>query len=506
MALDPRTPVLVGAAALTQRVDDPSAAAEAIVLMEQALLAAADDAGSRALLDRIDVIAVPNGTWSYPDPGRLLAERAGASARTVLAEVGVLQQTLITRAASDIAAGRVRVVAICGGEAKHRSLRAAITGAEAPETSQPPGTEPDELLLPDGDILTATEIERELAVPAHQYALVESALRAAAHRSPAQHRAALGALWSRFAAVAARNPLAWSHDALPPEAIVTPTATNRMVATPYTKLLCSQWNVDQAAALLLCSVEVAGALGIERDRWVFPLVAAESNLMVPLPCRRSIGRWPAFRACARAAFEAAGCDIDDVAHLDLYSCFPAAVQVQAAELGLSLDDPRGLTVTGGMTFAGGPLNNYVLQAMVAMAQRLRADPRSRGAVTSVSGMLTKPGIGLWSSEAPRGPFQARDVTAEAAAATEVLPLDPDLTGDGVILACTVIHDRGEPGRAVAVVEAGGARSVVVSSDRDVAARLADRECCGVVARLDAPGQLSMIAGEDGDHTRSETTP
>lgn len=492
MRLDPRTPVLVGAAAVTQHTDDPTCAAEAIVLMERALLGAADDAGSRALLDRIDVIAVPNGTWSYPDPGRLLAERLGAQARTILAEIGVLQQTLLTRAAADIAAGRAEIVAVCGGEAKHRALRAAIAGSDVPETEQPAGTAPDELLLPRGDILTLTEIERELAVPAHQYALVESALRASSHRSLPDHRALLGGLWSRFATVAAGNPCAWDRGGATAEEIVTPTPTNRMVATPYTKRLCSQWNVDQSAALLLCSAEVAQGLGIGRDRWVFPLAAAESNLMVPLPCRRSLERWPAFAACARAAFDATSLHLDDVAHLDLYSCFPAAVQVQAAELGLALEDHRGLTVTGGMTFAGGPLNNYVLQAVVAMVDRLRADPGSQGAVTSVSGMLTKPAIGLWSTKPPARRFVALDVTEEATWSTDVLPLDPELTGDAVLVASTVVHHQGEPARAVAVVESDGKRSIAVSDDRDIAVHLATRECPGSLVRLSAPGELSEI--------------
>lgn len=499
MGLDPRTPVLVGAAAVTQHDEDPSSAAEAIVLMEQALLGAVDDAGARSLLGHIDLIAVPNGTWSYPDPGRLLAERVRAPARTILAEIGVLQQTLLTRAACDIAAGRAEVVAVCGGEAKHRALRAAIAGADAPETTQPAGTTPDELLLPHGDLLTPTEIERDLAVPAHQYALVEAALRASARRQPADHRALLGDLWTRFASVAVDNPHAWDRGGATAAEIITPTPTNRMVATPYTKRLCSQWNVDQAAALVLCSAEVAQRLGISRDRWVFPLAAAESNLVVPLPCRRSIDRWPAFAACARAVFEASGVDLDEVAYLDLYSCFPAAVQVQAAELGLDLDDRRGLTVTGGMTFAGGPLNNYVLQAMTAMVERLRADAGSRGAVSSVSGMLTKPALALWSTEPPARGFAASDVTGEATSTTAVVPLDPDLTGDAVIVAATVVYAGSEPTRAVAVVESAGRRSIARSDDHAIAVELTEQECVGARVRLGAPGVLSELdTGADRD--------
>ena len=496
--LDPATPVLVGAGSVTRRGDDPTEGVEPLELMDRAARAAAADAGSPTLLGQADLVLVPKGIWDYPDPGRQLAQRWGARARQVLAEVGILQQTIIGRACTDVATGQAGVAVVVGGEARHRAATAGRAGLTLTDSIEP-GT-PDELLDPAGEIITAVEIERDLAVPAHQYALIESALRHRRGDDATQQRARLGRLWASFAAVAAHEPDAWDRSAPAAAAIATPSATNRPIASPYTKRLCSQWNVDQAAALIITTAGRATELGVPRDRWVFPLASAESQAMIPVPARLDVDRSPATRAAGQAALAHAGLDLDRVAHLDLYSCFPAAVQVQALELGLDLDaeldhlgpgapltitSGRPLTVTGGMTFFGGPLNSYVLHSTAAMARVLRDDPGSTGMVTSVSGMLTKPGVALWSASPPGVAFAELDVTDEARLATATRPVDADATGPGRVVAHTVVHERGVPARSVALVEMDdGRRTVAVDAD---AGRAADRVGLDLVGTgLDVP--------------------
>jgi acetyl-CoA C-acetyltransferase len=480
--------VLVGVGSLTQHPDgrDPDDLSEPVDLMVAAARLAADDAGAgSALLGAVELVSVPKGIWSYGDPGRVVAERIGAGdARTVLAEVGVLQQTLIDQAGAAIAAGHLDVALIVGGEARSRAVQAARAGVEAHEVAD--GGIPDDVQLPAGEIITAVEIERGLAVPAHQYALVESVLRHVDGLTGPDQRARLGSLWGGLARVAAANPEAWDRSAPSAEAITTPTPDNRMIASPYTRRLCSQWNVDQGAALLLTSVAAAERHGVARDRWVFPRVVAGSQAMIPLPCRASLERSPATALVGRAVLDRAGVGIDEVAHLDVYSCFPAAVQVQARELGLTLDRP--LTVTGGMTFAGGPLNSYVLHSTAAMARVLRDDSGSLGLVTSVSGMLTKPGMALWSTEAGAR-FEVVDVTDEAMAATETRPLDADATGAGHVVAHTVIHERGAPSSLVALVEVGGRRTVATDADPDRAGAVVDDDLVGRPVNVARPGVL-----------------
>ncbi len=481
--MNPRTPVL--AATTTLSFDsDPRETPEPVEMAVQAVR----QLGHPDLLRRVGLILVPKGTWAYGDPGRAIADAVGAEARSVLAEVGVLQQTILTWACDAIASGDADAVLVVGFEAKRRDLLAAREGIELHVTDAP--GPPDELLLPHGDILTRAEIERDLAVPAHQYAIVDNALRHADGLDHAQHLDRLGQLWSGFAAVARDDASAIDRSAPTPSEITTPVPANRMIASPYTKRLCSQWNVDQAIALLFTSAESADAHGIARDTWTFPVLAAESNHMAVMPARAELHRSPATRLLGDALRDATGLEPGQVDHLDLYSCFPAAVQVQARELGIGLDRP--LTVTGGMTFFGGPLNSYVLHATATMAGKLHEADAPTGLVTSVSGMLTKAGLGLWSAGPPTDPWHSIDVSTEAEEATELRPWDGDATGSGQIVAATVVHHRGVPSHVAAVVElAGGARTVAVDRDATVASDLVETDLCDQPVEVVTPGVMTI---------------
>jgi acetyl-CoA C-acetyltransferase len=443
--VDPRLPVLAGWGVAS----DHDGALGVLDLMEVAARRALDAAP--ALGAAVDLVLVPQGMWRTGDPGRVLAGRLGATARTVVAELGVLQQTLLTRAAADVAAGRAGVVLVVGGEARAPGRR------DVPVDEVPPGPPPDEVLRPDGEIITRIEIERGLAVPAAQYAAVDRALAAAEGDDAAALRRRLGALWGAFSEVAAANPDAWDRTAHGPDEIATPGGANRMIASPYTKLLCSQWNVSQAGALVVCSAEVARRHGLALEDCVFPVAAAESNAMIPMTARREVHRCPGFASAGARALELAGTAAEAVDHLDLYSCFPAAVRVQARELGV--DPGRTLTVTGGMTFGGGPLNNYVLQSTAAMAGRLRGGQGTTGLVTSVSGMLTKQAVAVWSSDPPAA-FRAAEVGEEVRAVTPTCPVVDEADGEGRVVAATVVHERGTPTAAVVLVDlASGGRTV-----------------------------------------------
>lgn len=491
MTLDPRTPVLVGAGTATQRSDDPAAGTDALGLMRLALDAAVADAGgsSAALLDRVGEILVPEGIWSTRDPGRLVLDGRSPDARTVLVAVGVLQQSAFTRAASAIAEGRADVVIVCGGEAKFRSLRAQIAGVEPPPGIDGPGGAPDVLLAPEGDVLPAIEIERLLASPTHQYAVMESAIGHDLGRTPAQHARAVAELVASFSAVAADNPDAWNRTALMADEVLAAP----LVAEPYTKPACSQWNVDQAAAFVLCSAEVAAAHGIGRDAWVFPTGAAESNLMVPLSERAELHRSPASAAVGDALAELAGGPLHLLDRLEIYSCFPAAVQIQCREFGIDPAVAPPLTVTGGMHFAGGPLNSFTLQALARLVPMLRAEPGATALVSSISGLVTKVGGGLWSSAPAEAGFRAVDVTARAAATTPTCEVDPDHDGEAVIVGATVGHRGGEPVEAVVVADTpDGRRAVAFTGDPGVIASVRDADPVGRTVRVRGAALAELV--------------
>jgi acetyl-CoA C-acetyltransferase len=472
-----RTPVLVGAGTVMQRLDDPQAAAEAVALMVAACEAAADDAGCRDLLPLAGSIAVPQGMWSYADPGRLVADAIGAhSARTTLARIGILQTELLGRAAAAIAAGRVDVAIVVGGEARYRDLRASITGVRVAESAQD-GALPDEVFVPEGEIISPHEMAAGLVSPVNHYAVVENALRHHDGLDLETHATEVARLWAGFSAVAADNPFAWNRQLLDPADIRTASARNRMLAFPYAKWHSSQWNVDQAAALILCSAETAHAHGVAQDRWIFPLAVCDANHMVPVSERAEMWRSPGFAIAFRRAVAAAGTAPDAITQVDLYSCYPAAVRVQLRELGLSAGRP--LTVTGGMTFAGGPLNNYVLQAMAAMTARLRADPRATGLVTAVSGMLTKQGVSLWSGTPGARDFRHQDVTSEVETGTARVPCVPPRASAATIASYTVPYGGDRPERAIAVCDLpDGTRTIATSEDAPQAAAMTSSEWCG----------------------------
>ena len=468
MSLDPRTPVLVGAGTVTiPRVESEL---EAIDLMAMALEQALLDAGASDLEKLLDVVMVPRGMWRYPDPARLLAHREGSSARTVMAEVGVLQQSLITRACEAVARGDADVVAVVGGEARAQPKRDR-SAAEAE------GAPADEVLEPHDDILHKLEIERGLVMPVNQYAVMENALRYAEGISIDAHTREVGALCAAFSQVAAANPAAWNRAGATAEQIRVPSPSNRPLSFPYNKLHVSQWNVNQAAALVITSVEGAAGLGIDAERFVFPLAAAESNAMVALSARPDLHRHPAVAHVGRALAELGGTSLADIEYLDLYSCFPIAVRIQQRQF--AIDPARQQTVTGGMTFGGGPLNNYVLQSTAKMAEVLRADPGTTGLVTCVSGMLTKFAGALWSTQPPSASFRAAAVTEQVLADMPPHRLVDSHHGEAKIAGYTVAYDDQTPARAMAIVDLpDGNRSIATTADPDTAAAMVAEEWCG----------------------------
>ena len=459
-AILPNTPVLVGIGVTTRREDDPANALEPIDLMLEAVRAAGADCGAPSLLGEVGTIAVPRGRWRYRNPSGEIARAIGAtSATTVVSSVGVLQQTLIADACQAIAEGSVESALVTGADAGYRLLRARLAGGRAEERDQ--DDEPDVRLEPKAELRHPAEVAAGLKMPVGLYAMLESARRAAGGWSMDVHRDRLAARYARFAQIAEANPDGWTRSPLDAATIRDDSPRNPMQAFPYTRAHCSTWNVDQAAALLFCSAARAEALGIDRSRWVFPLVSAESNHMVALSARADLIRSPGADAVARAVLDAAGIAASDIDLIDLYSCFPIAVETFADALDLPPD--RDLTFTGSMAFAGGPYNNYVFQATARAAHLLR-EGAGRTALTScVSGILTKQAFALWSTDPPPVGFIRRDVTADvAAAATEVLVVE-DFTGGGLIVGCTVLHARGETPRAVALIDADdGARALAIS--------------------------------------------
>ncbi|MGA2304821.1 MAG: acetyl-CoA acetyltransferase [Acidimicrobiales bacterium] len=520
MALHPHTPVVVGVGQVTNHPDprtDPAERPEPLELMVRALRAAAEDAtgaapggpaaAGHALIRRADSIrvVVPLG-WRSVNPALLVAAKLGFDADSMPPELvltavgGNAPQALLHDACRAISRGDLGVVLVTGAEAMY--TRAA--GRRDPSkpvvnwSSQPAERTPHPTLFgTERPGATDLEISRGVILPIQAYPLFENALRAANGWTLAEHRARIGSLWSRFSQVAASNPYAWIRRAFRPEEITEPSPDNRMISFPYPKLCTANMQVDQGAAYIVCSVEAARAAGVPEERWVFPLAGADAHDHWFISHRPELHRSPAMRLAAGAAFELAGVGPDDLGPIDLYSCFPVVVQMAAREMRLPLDDPdRPLTLTGGLTFGGGPGNNYTSHGIAQLVGALRAEPGSVGLATGLGWYATKHSVGVYGSRPPadegRDGFAWRDVQPEV----DVLPqctVDSAATGPVRVETYTVTFDReGSPERGIlACRTAGDCRAWGNIVDPDTLALLCTEEGIGRTGTLAADGALAL---------------
>ena len=451
--------MLVGAGQATQRPEDPAQAREPIDLLADASRAADADAGAaRSVLAAVDTIAVVDiVSWKYPDPGALLGRRLDVEPRTTMTTTvgGNSPQLLVNELAPAVARGDVRAALVGGAECVYtrwRARREPKIWLDWTQAHDPPCANVI------GDPRPGTsdyEMAHTAVAPTQIYPLFETALRADAGRTVDEHQRAVSELWATFAATATGNPYAWSRVAYSPEEIRTSSPDNRVVSFPYLKRMCANIDVDQAAALLLCSYELARDLGVPDDRLVFPLAGADAHDHFFFSERDTLHASPAIAAAGLAALDAAAVDIDDVARFDLYSCFPSAVEIALGALGLrgpGGGDTRPLTVTGGLGFAGGPANNYPTHAIAGMVDACRRDPESVGMVSALGWYVTKHSIGVYSTTPPERGFVRVD-GASTQAAVDALPGRESAgaySGPATVEATAVVFER-EGGPAVAIV-------------------------------------------------------
>ena len=338
------------------------------------------------------------------------------------------------------------------------------------------------MLSPSEELRHPAELRVGLKMPVGLYAMVHSAFQARRGGDPAALAARISELFCRLSEVAAENPDAWLRRPVPADEIRTPGAGNRMQAWPYTRMHCSNWSVDQAAALVLCSAGKARELGIPAERWIHPLASAESNHMMQVSRRGALGGCPGARIAGERALSSAGLSMREIDLIDLYSCFPAAVEIFAGELGIPTD--RRLTVTGGMPFAGGPYNNYVLQATCRMADLLDANrPAGKDEQAPARPDLVRlrrhheAGVRSLEQRAGRGLHLLRCQRSGRARGGRPATWRWNYDGAATVAGYTALHERGGPPRAIVIADAADGRRVVAESAD------AGRGVCGRAAVL-----------------------
>lgn len=456
--INENTPVIISFAAAADKtqVNNIAQSPDAIDLMLAAITSAAKRVNIENAIEQVDHISVCQGMWPFNNPAEIIKQSLNASeATTGLTKIGVLQQQLISDACLAIQQGKKSLCVVAGGEAKYRDLLAQIHHVDLPQREVQ--TEPDEVIEPDQELWLEAESKAGLGMPVGYYALMDSAYQAENQLSVETHREAISQLYQQFSEVAEQNQQAWKPKRLTASEIKHSSEDNPMLAFPYTKRHNSSWNVNQASALIICSTQKAVELGVDPLHWVFPIAATAANQMLSVTERTHLSRCIGAEIAAEKLFSMAKISANDLDLIELYSCFPIGVLSFAKALNLSLDTP--LTTTGGMPFAGGPLNNFVIQSTVKTLSLLDQN-KTNALVSNISGMNTKQGLFLYSKTYQ--PFQYAEITAEVKKIQQRKEVLNTFTGQASIIASTVLFNKNQPERVVIIAENNNQRIIAFS--------------------------------------------
>lgn len=476
-----RIPVLVGCGQITQRERDPRAALAPMELTAQACRLAADDAGpSASLLAAIDTIvmirAFADTSWrfacpfgQYKNPPKSLAARIGATnaARLIYTHPGGnMPQWSINRLSEMVTRGEVTAALVAGGEALATQKAAQRAKLEL-DWSEDPGGGYEQWGVAKRGWSDVEELHGARGA-IFCYPMFENAIRGHLGRTPEQHQREIGKLLAHFAQVAQANPLADRRDGYDADTISRPGPDNPYIGFPYTRLMNANAFIDQAAAVVVTSVGHAKRLGIPRSQWVFLHGCADAHDHWYVSDRRDYHSSPAIRMVYEKTFAMAQTSLEKIGAIDLYSCFSSAVEIACQEIGLSQTDPRGLTITGGLPYFGGPGNNYVTHSIAQMMQSVRAKPGMQGLVTANGNYVTKHSAGIYSTEQPDRPFAPEEPSQYQAQLDRVPhPRFTDLAeGAATVETYTVMHDREGPSNAIVIGRLDDGTRFIANTDSD----------------------------------------
>ncbi len=426
------TPIIIGVGQYSERVGEPGYAALSYMELGGKALAAAiaDSGASGDVAGAIDTLAAIRAfEMSRPDRKppfgaadnvpRAIAKRVGATPKRAILTTtgGQTNQQLVGEFASAIAAGTSQCAVIVGSEAISTVLALSAKG-EIPDWSEEIGGDFEDQGFGVEELLEPVLFMHGASGAIPLYALAENARRAKLGMGLEEYRLAIGKLFAPFTKVAAANP----HSAAPversAEELATVTDRNRIVAEPYPRMTVARDQVNQAAAIIVASAGLARALGVPEDKWVH-IHAVTAATELKLSQRPDLSANPASLGSVDAALARAGKGIADMAYIDFYSCFAIPVFNQCDHFGLAIDDPRGLTLTGGLPFFGGAGNNYSAHAIAEAVQRVRADRGAYALVGANGGWMSKYATGIYSVEP--ADWSANDRFAVLPKATDKVP-------------------------------------------------------------------------------------
>ncbi|MFO1081014.1 MAG: acetyl-CoA acetyltransferase [Reyranellaceae bacterium] len=457
-----RAPVIVGIGQVNDREEDLSKALDAGGLMQEAIARAGAEAGER-VLERIDSLELVR-LFSAPMAGiedTLAGALPGLRRRPEFVYGhGNTPMLLLNRAALRIARGEAETCIVAGAEAYRTEKRLATRAAGGRSDMMKKHLE-----------AAAQDIRRDygLVTPIEIYPLFENAMRAAWGQPLAEAQQESARIWADLSSVAARNPHAWIRRAYSVEEILTTGPGNRRLCFPYSTLLVANNSVNQGAALIVCSYARARALGIPEDRLVFVGAGAAATEPQDVLARDRLDSSASLRATLALVLERNQMAAGSLDHVELYSCFPCVPKHARRVLGLR--DGRPLSVAGGLTFAGGPIRNYMMHAAASMVEALRRDG-TNGLLFGNGGYLSEAHALVLSRRPILNAAVDRDfdVQPQADALREPVPIfDPAYVGPGHVESYTVAHDRdGAPVHGTIVGRAPDGRRFLARAEPEAA--------------------------------------
>jgi acetyl-CoA C-acetyltransferase len=465
MSIENNTPILVGVGQITETVpDDLTQASSHAGLAAQAAQLALQDALGDSLAEHIDTVvgvrtfADSTPTYACPFGGsnnfpRSVAQRIGADPKRAVYEIvgGQSPQKLVGEFFEELHQGKCEMVLLAGGEVMANIKVASKQKIKLDWNENIDGQLEDRGMTDGEHLITRLEFEHKLMQPIQFYGLMEQARRGDKQQDLASYSKDMGECFAKLSQVAASNPLSVNQTSYDSQSLITPADDNKMLTSPYTKHLVAKDGVNQAAALLLTTVGKAKQLGIDEKQWVYLHGYADTKERVLLS-RDKIGHSKAMEQALLGTLEAAGKSSADLAHMDIYSCFPIVVNEAKDILNIANDDPRPLTQTGGLAFFGGPGNNYTMHGIAALAETLRSDPGSFGLAYGNGGWMSKHSAGIYSTAAPAGSWQACDSgKLQAIVNADPKPeVDYKPQGEATLEAYTVNYFQGKPLNSVVI--------------------------------------------------------
>lgn len=444
-------PVIIGVGQLNDRPDDPLAGLNSIELMGEALRIADRDAGGGLLPDADALMVVANLSFAeLGDPVSLVCQELGidpARQSKSPSPMGDSPVRFLNEAAHAISKGESRIVLITGGEAL------ATAGAQA-KAAVAAGKPPPANSIAMAAASVASNSPRNkygLTLPTQVYALYENAMRADRGQSFEEAQSENAALWAGMANVACENTAAWLRSPVSAEEIETPSRSNRMLAYPYLKLMVANAGVNQGAAFIVTSLAEARRRGIDEDRLVFVGHGAAAAEPKEVMKRESFDDSLAIRVTMDEVLANNAISVSDIALAEFYSCFPVVPKMATRAIGWPSDKP--ITVTGGLTFAGGPIGNFMSHAVARMTQQLRGTKQS-GLLFANGGYATTSHAIVISGDVNRAASEpvTMDVQDKADSLRGSVPqYNEDYEGPARIESFTIDYGReGEARRAVIV--------------------------------------------------------